>query len=100
MRKQVLLVAFVLAFGFVAAACSNTVSVEDLELDSDLKSLGETETGQPVTEVDCPEEVNAEEGYEFSCDLTLEDGSTITANLVMKEGDDGKFQANLDSIDS
>lgn len=86
-----------LVFG---VACTKTLDVADLKLEEDLKAVGEAETGIPVTEVDCPEEIeDPEEGTEFQCDLTLEDGSVITVNLSLEEGEDDKLQATYQGIE-
>ena len=98
--KRFSILALVLSFALIAGACSKSVNVADLELEEDLKQVGEAETLQPVTEVSCPETIeDAEDGSTFSCELTLEDGSTATANLRLEEDEDGAFQANYDGLE-
>lgn len=98
--KRFAVLALVLSFALVAGACSKSVNVADLELEEDLKQVGEAETLQPVTDVSCPETIDdAEDGSEFSCELTLEDGSMATANLKLEEDEDGAFQATYQGID-
>ena len=99
-NRRFAILALLLSFALVAGACSKSVNVADLELEEDLKQVGEAETLQPVTEVSCPETIeDAQDGSTFSCELTLDDGSTATANLKLEEDDEGAFQATYEGID-
>jgi hypothetical protein len=98
--KRFAILALVLSFALLAGACSKSLNVADLELEEDLKQVGEAETLQPVSEVSCPETIDdPAAGTTFSCELTLEDGSTATANLELEEDEDGAFQATYVGID-
>jgi hypothetical protein len=98
--KRFAILALVLSFALLAGACSKSLNVADLELEEDLKQVGEAETLQPVSEVSCPETIDdPAAGTAFSCELTLEDGSTATANLELEEDEDGAFQATYVGID-
>jgi hypothetical protein len=84
----------------VFSGCSKTLNVADLEIEQDLKDVGEAETLQTVTDVTCPDEISdPKDGTTFTCELKLDDGSTVTANLKLSESDDGTFQANYEGIE-
>ena len=81
-----------LAVGAAAALVGCSVSVGGSDLDT-----GELETeiedgleaqGVSDSAVDCPDDVEAEEGDEFTCTATAPDGSTATI-LVTQTDDDG-----------
>ena len=99
LRKSIVL-PLLLSFSLVFTGCSKSIDVADLEIENDLKAAGEAESGQTVSEVDCPEKVEEpKDGVAFSCDLVLEDGSTVTANLTLEEDADGKFQATFQGFE-
>ena len=98
--KRFSILALVLSFALVLGACSKSLTVADLELEEDLSSVAETETGGTVTDVSCPESIDdPADGTTFSCDLSMEDGSTLTANLELEESEDGTFQATFQGFD-
>ena len=99
LRKSIVL-PLLLSFSLVFTGCSKSIDVADLEIENDLKAAGEAESGQTVSEVDCPEKVeDPKDGAAFSCDLVLEDGSTLTANLTLEEDAGGKFQATFQGFE-
>jgi hypothetical protein len=99
LRKHAALPALILAMGLLFVACSKTLNVSDLAIESDLKQVGETQTGQTVTDVSCPDQIDdPKDGTTFECELTLEDDSKLTAKLELKETD-GKFQATLQGLE-
>lgn len=99
LRKSIVL-PLLLSFSLVFTGCSKSIDVADLEIENDLKAAGEEASGQPVSEVNCPEKIEEpKDGAAFSCDLVLEDGSTLTANLILEEDEDGKFQSKLQGFE-
>ena len=84
-RKATWIVA-VLAVVFALGACSKTLDIDEIE---DQISTGiEEQTGAQVSEVDCPDEVDAEEGDTFDCTVTAEDGTEANVK-VTQTSDDG-----------
>lgn len=99
-KKRGAVLALVLLSALALGACSQSVNVADLELEEDLRDVGEAETQMAVTDVTCPESIDdAADGSEFSCELELEDGSTVTANLTLEEDDEGTFQATYQGLE-
>lgn len=99
-RNRLALPAALLAGALLFTGCSKTIQVSDLEIEQDLKDIGQQETGQTVTDVSCPEEINdPKDGTPFACDLTLDDGSTVTANLTLEVQENGNFQATYQGIE-
>ena len=81
---------------FVLGACSNTLQVSDLELEPDLIAAVEDASGQKVTDVECPEEIeDPKEGTKFFCDVTVEGGDSVTIDLELRETEDGELQAHF-----
>ena len=100
LRNRAAIPAVLLASALFFTGCSKTINVSDLEITEDLKSIGQQETGQSVTDVSCPEQIDdPKDGTAFSCDLTLEDGSTVTANLTLEVQENGNFQATYQGIE-
>lgn len=98
--KRFAVLTLVLSLALLLGACSKTLNVADLELEEDLSTVAETETGGTVSDVSCPEEIDdPADGAAFTCELSLEDGSTLTANLELEEADDGSFQATFQGFD-
>ena len=71
------------------AACSKTLEMDDVE--SEIQDGITEQTGIPVSDVDCPDEVEAEEGGTFECTATGEDGSEATVE-VTQTSDDGDIR--------
>lgn len=75
--------------GEVTVETGRTIAVEDLEasLEEDLANT----TGEQIESVDCPgEEVEAEEGAETECTLTLPDGQSGAVQVTFTD-DEGNF---------
>ena len=77
----------VMAAALFLGACSKTIDIPKVE--SEIKSGILTQTGISVLSVDCPDEVDAEEGNTFECTAVGEDGSTATVEVTQTsdEGD-------------
>lgn len=100
MNKKLDVFIALFAIAAVLGACSKSVSVEDLDLEEDLTAVVESETGQTVADLSCPDTVDdAKDGSEFSCDAELDDGSTVTVNLKLEETSDNTFRATYEGID-
>ena len=100
MNKKLGVFIALFAIATVLGACSKSVNVEDLDLEEDLTSVVEVETGQTVADLSCPETVDdAKDGSEFSCDAELDDGSTVTVNLKLEETSDNTFRATYEGIE-
>ncbi len=84
-----------LAVAAAAALTGCSVSIGGSDLDtSELETEIEEELGAqgvPDSAVDCPDDVEVEEGDEFTCTATAPDGSTATI-LVTQTDDDGNVR--------
>ena len=61
------------------------------EVESEIVPMVEDQTGTRDVEIECPDDVEAEEGAVFECDVTAEGG--IEAKLkVTQEDDDGNVR--------
>ncbi len=98
--KRLVLLVLVLSSALVVSGCTKTLAVSDLQLEEDLTAVVETETGQAVADVTCPEEIeDPEDGTTFTCDLELDDGSTVTANIELEEEENGNFTATYQGLE-
>lgn len=75
-------------------ACTKTIEMTDVE--SFLKNDLAEEVGMAVTSADCPEDVEAEEGGKFDCDVEFEDGTSAVVTMVQKD-DEGNIE--IESIE-
>ena len=76
----------VLATMLMLGACSKTLEMDEVE--SQITTGIEEQTGATVAEIECPEEVEAKEGDTFECSVRGEDGSEATVE-VTQTSDDG-----------
>lgn len=98
--KRFVVLALVLSFALLLGACSQSIDVADLEIEGDLSDVAETETGLTATDVTCPETIEEPtDGVEFTCDIEMDDGSTLTANLTLEEDDEGTFQTTFQGFE-
>lgn len=75
------------------AGCSVSVGGSDLDtgdVETEIQE-GLTDEGIDGATVECPEDIEAEEGNEFTCTATATDGSTAQI-LVTQTDDDGSFR--------
>ena len=79
----------VLAATLLLAACGKVIDTEELE--SQLATELQAQTGVTVTSVDCPEDVDAEQGDTFNCTATADDGSTADIKVTQTD-DDGNVR--------
>ena len=85
MRRVAWIVA-VPAAVLLLGACSKTLEMDEVE--SQIKTGIEQQTGATVTEINCPDEVEAKDGDTFDCTVTADDGSEATVE-VTQTSDDG-----------
>lgn len=96
MRKGSAVLMLLVSSLFVLGACTKTLDVSDLELEPDLTAAVEDASGQKVTDIECPEEIeDPKEGTRFSCDVTVESGQSVTIDLELKETEGGELQAHF-----
>ncbi len=72
------------------AACSFSFGGTSLDMDKiqdEISSGIEEQTGVVIESVECPEEVDAEEGESFTCDVTAEDGTTAVVQVDQTDSD-------------
>jgi hypothetical protein len=85
------LVAVSASLAFVGCG-ESTLDVDEIE--GEITPQVEEQTGTGDVTVDCPDDVEAEEGGEFECDLTAEGG--IEAKVeVTQEDDEGNVRWRL-----
>ncbi|MGZ5289003.1 MAG: DUF4333 domain-containing protein [Actinomycetota bacterium] len=78
-----------LAIGVLAAACSRTLDMTQVE--SDLKDQAEQEFGTSGLTVTCPDDVKVEAGTSFTCEASDASGATMVLT-VTQENDQGKVR--------
>ena len=76
------------------AACEGSVSIgarvlEGDEVEEDIADGLEEEVGERPDSIDCPDEVEVEDGGTFECTLTAEDDSTATVEVTMTDDEGG-----------
>jgi hypothetical protein len=72
----------------VLAGCG-TETLDADKAETQIESAIEGQTGADVSSVDCPDDVKAEKGKEFTCEATAADGTKATIGLTQTsdEGD-------------
>lgn len=86
----------------VAASCStggdDAVSREDVQenVADELEQL----TGERPSEVDCPDDLDAEEGATMRCTLAADDGSSIGVTMTVTEVDGDNVQWDIQVDDT
>ena len=73
-------------------ACGSTVDVDQLE--EDIRTQVE-QAGEVVESVECPDQINDEQGNSFRCELTDPDGETRTVEGQFTDSE-GNFDLDLD----
>lgn len=88
-RKLASLILAALSSTLVLGACTTTIEMTDVEdfLKTDLAE----EVGVGVTSADCPDDVEAEEGGTFDCEVDFEDGTSATVGMVQTD-DQGNIE--------
>ncbi|MGZ8636019.1 MAG: DUF4333 domain-containing protein [Actinomycetota bacterium] len=81
--------AALLAIGVLAAACSRTLDMNQVE--SELKDQAEKEFGTSGLTVTCPDDVKVEAGTSFTCEASDASGATMVLT-VTQENDQGKVR--------
>lgn len=75
--------AALLAIGLLAAACSRTLDMDQVE--SDLKTQAEQEFGTTGLTVTCPDDVQVEAGATFTCEASDASGATMVLTVTQKD---------------
>jgi len=75
-------------------ACSGDDSIDTGELENQLRvQLSEDAGGDPDDViVECPEDIRAEAGRQFECELTAPNGDLVAVEVTLTD-DDGSFEA-------
>lgn len=91
-RPTIAAAAAILAAGALAA-CGN---VDSADLEEQLRTDLSADVGVNPDEVsvECPDDIPAEQGEEFECDLTAPNGDNVIVEVVLTD-DDGSFEANV-----
>ena len=80
------------AVALLLAACSSTV--DSAELEEEIKTQLETQVGEELESVDCPEDISADEGDTFTCTLTDRNDTTLDVNGTFTDAD-GNFEVEV-----
>ena len=81
--------AALLAIGVLAAACSRTLDMKQVE--AELKRQVERDLGTQGLTVTCPDDVKVEAGTSFTCEASDASGATMVLT-VTQENDQGKVR--------
>lgn len=81
--------AALLAIGVLAAACSRTLDMNQVE--AELKRQVERDLGTQGLTVTCPDDVKVEAGTSFTCEASDASGATMVLT-VTQENDQGKVR--------
>ena len=82
--------AAVVALGL--AGCGNTLDTDDLESQLVDQLSADAGVDPEDVSVDCPDDIEAEEGREFECTLTAPNDDEVTVEVTLTN-DDGGFEA-------
>jgi hypothetical protein len=74
------------------AGCGSE-TLDTAEAEDTIKSFIQGQTGANVSSVDCPDDVNAEKGTRFACEVTAADGSKATID-VEQTSDEGNIDVS------
>lgn len=94
--RAVRLLLVLMAAVAVTSACQVSVGggLDIDRIEQEIATGIEEQTGIAVTSVECPEDVEAEAGNNFTCTVTAEDGDTASVD-VTQEDDEGNVRWNL-----
>jgi hypothetical protein len=78
----------VLAVPVLAAGCSVGKKLKTDQIETQISQQYKSQTGQAVSKVSCPDDVDVKTGATFTCDLTLVNGKkgTITITQLDDKG--------------
>lgn len=79
----------------LAVAGCGTTTLDTGEVEDEVTELAEDRDLQ-VDDVTCPDDIEAEEGDEFDCDVELEGGEEIEAQVTQRN-DDGDVRIRIDA---
>jgi hypothetical protein len=89
-RASVVSLAAALTFG--VTGCGNTLDTGDLEGELVDQLAADAGVDPDDVSVDCPEDIEAEEGREFECTLTAPNDDEVTVEVTLTN-DEGGFEA-------
>ena len=79
------------------AGCSQQVTLDEQELEQEVSSQLEKLVGQAPDRIDCPGDLEAEEGTEMRCVLHAgEDKLGVTVTVTGVDGEDVEFDIEVD----
>jgi hypothetical protein len=92
MKRMGVVIGVAAALALAAAGCGTKTIDQSSEVDLVNKQLAEDNL--KAKSVECPDDVEANEGDTFKCDVTLADGRTGTYTIAIKkvEGDSASLQ--------
>ncbi len=84
----------VVAALLVAAPLAGCGSIDSADLEEQLRTQLSADAGVNPDEVtvDCPDDIPAEQGAEFQCELTAPNGDPVTVDVTLTD-DEGSFDA-------
>ena len=80
------------AAALVLTACGSTVDTAELE--QEIKTQLEDQVGEALESVDCPDDINGDEGNSFRCTLTDQNGETLDVNGTFTDNE-GSFEVEV-----
>lgn len=85
------------ALALALTGCSQTVTVDEADLEAEVSRQLEASVGQAPDEIDCPGDLAGEEGTEMRCTLTAgEDELGLTVTVTGVDGTDVDFDVQVD----
>lgn len=85
------------ALALLLSGCSQSATVDEKSLEDELSSQLEAAAGQAPDDVDCPGDLDGEEGTEMRCTLTAgEDQLGVTVTVTEVDGEDVDFEYQVD----
>jgi len=85
------------ALALLLSACSQSTTVDEKSVEDELSRQLEASAGQAPDDVDCPGDLEGEEGAEMRCTLTAgEDQLGVTITVTKVDGNDVDFDFQVD----
>ncbi len=91
--------AVIASIGIAACGGLDSGEVEEIfrgQAEQVLEASGQDET---ITSVECPEEIENEEGNTFECTATFSDGSSITNTGTVTDSDEGTVEFQAETLE-
>ena len=85
------------ALALLLSGCSQSTTVDEKSVEEELSRQLEASAGQAPDDVDCPSDLDGEEGAEMRCTLTAgEDQLGVTVTVTAVDGEDVDFDFKVD----